>query len=164
MPFSTTALVGLTEEERTIQNEICENLGRKYLMQILTLKEGDKIVFSKNRWTTWDAILTQENGSVFVIEIKLRRCKSNSYPTFILEQSKYQSGINKAKEVGGQYLYVNFFEDSKALIWNVNSLKVNQDYYLDKTVTYNEGQARATDKTRMYVYGKSARQKDYIQD
>jgi len=29
MPFSTTALVGLTEEERTIQNEICENLVRK---------------------------------------------------------------------------------------------------------------------------------------
>lgn len=164
MPFSTTALVGLTEEERTIQNEICENLGRKYLMQILKLNEGDKIAFTKPRWKEWDAVLTRADGRIFVIEIKLRRCKSNSYPTFIQEINKYNKCMEEANRLGGKYLYVNFFEDSKALIWDCSKLKSNIDYYLDKTITYNEGQARTTDKTRMYLYKQSAVQKDCMID
>lgn len=164
MPFSTTALVGLTEQERTIQNEICENLGRKYLMQILILKEGDKIVFTKPRWCSWDAVLTRADGSIFVIEIKLRRCNTDSHHTFIQEIFKYNTCMNEANRLKGTYIYVNFFEDSKALIWNCNKLRKNIDFFLDQTITYNEGQARPTNKLRMYLYKNIAIKKDYIID
>jgi hypothetical protein len=161
MPYKTTALVGLSEELRAKQSILNESEGRTYLMDILKLNEGDKIEFTEDRWSRIDAIVTRASGSIFIIEIKVRRAKSDQFPTFVMEQGKYQAGLRMAGQKGATYLYINFFEDSKALIWNVNNLVEGDDYYLDKTVTYNQGKAISEDRTRLFLYRQSAIKKEY---
>lgn len=161
MPYKTTALVGLSEEERLQQASIRESEGRTYLMDILKLTEGDKIEFTESRWARIDAIVTRASGSIFIIEIKIRRAKSDQFPTFVCDLNKYQAGLRLASQKGATYLYVNFFEDSKALIWNVNNLVEGVDYYREKLTIYNEGLAQTTRKEKLFLYRQSAIKKEY---
>ena len=161
MPYKTTALVGLSEEERLQQAAIRESEGRTYLMDILKLEEGDKIEFTESRWDRIDAIVTRASGSIFIIEIKVRRAKSDQFPTFVCDLNKYQAGLRLASQKGATYLYVNFFEDSKALIWNVNNLVEGVDYYREKLTIYNEGLAQTTRKEKLFLYRQSAIKREY---
>jgi hypothetical protein len=161
MPYKTTALVGLTEEERLQQASIRESEGRTYLMDILKLNEGDKIEFTEDKWARIDAIVTRASGSIFLIEIKVRRAKSDQFPTFVCDVNKYEAGLRMAGQKGATYLYVNFFEDSKALIWNLNNLIEGTDYYREKLTIYNEGLAQTTRKEKLFLYRQSAIRKEY---
>jgi hypothetical protein len=98
--------------------ELNETKGRNYFVQIVNelIKDTKTIAFSQDKYSKWDVLVEDDNGIKYIVEIKCRNMTSTKYNDFIMEESKRDFMLSKSEYIP---LYVNFFTDGKALVWNI---------------------------------------------
>lgn len=142
----------LTMKEVSEQVEINENKGRNYFTQIINqiIPNAKTIAFAQDQYSKWDVCVQTEKGINYMVEIKCRLMKSNKYNDFMIEEKKMEYMLSKAEYIP---LYVNFFEDGQALVWNLKEEEdktINREY-LTNRVTVNPAAGKVVRKRNMLL-------------
>lgn len=78
--------------------------------------------FSTNEFTKWDVSFLIDDNKM-VGEIKYRLYNHNAFDTWIIQKDKYEFLINMAETLNVIPIYINIFEDSTILMWDLNSME-----------------------------------------
>jgi hypothetical protein len=71
----------------------------------------------------YDAFIKKNNKTIW-IEVKVRQNTSDKYPDYLLEQAKYNNITKRFTSPNDQILYINFFTDNTAIIFNLTNRKI----------------------------------------
>lgn len=99
--------------------KIAEQLERDLITDFLVDNNIKNIKFS-GKYAQHDGIYLTTTGEEVMFEIKVRNVASYTYPTTVIEKSKYEY---LKKQSGKAYLFV-FFTDNKVMIKNVKAGEV----------------------------------------
>jgi hypothetical protein len=144
---------------------MAETKGRKLLMANLKtlFPNANKVFFSEGQFDKWDSAIEDNDGTRYFIEIKFRYMSSTKYSDFMIEQAKFDFLLKQTKR-GIKSIYLNFFEDSKALIWNItdDSVYDNRTYTSNK-VTENPNAGKVT-RDRIMLLARDAKKYNVINE
>ena len=101
---------------------------------------------SESQYDFWDFTYEWDNRK-FYCEMKKRNftldfAKEKYSSGLLLEMHKYERILRRAKnEKGSQGLYVNFFDDDKVLIYNLNKVRINKWFWktMPETTDFGRG-------------------------
>lgn len=101
--------------------EKAEAIGRQYFRQIVgkVIPGYKELVFSDNQYSKWDGAIKGKKSTKYFVEIKVRNMSSSKYNDYMIEEKKMNYLLEMYDKEGYIPLYVNFFEDGKALVWNL---------------------------------------------
>lgn len=86
-------------------------------------QQAQNVQFTNDKYNPIDAYYWDCEGDKFSVEIKYRRNSSTTYPTDLLEESKYNSLRATITERGCKNcLYFNIFSDGRILIYRLRDL------------------------------------------
>jgi hypothetical protein len=142
----------LTMKEIDSLVELNETKGRNYFLQIINqvIQNVETVAFAQDKYSKWDCCVQTKKGVKYMIEIKCRFMKSNKYNDFMIEEKKMEYMLSKPEYIP---LYVNFFEDGQALVWNLKEEEgetVNREY-LTNRVTVNPLAGKVVRKRNMLL-------------
>lgn len=114
--------------------ENCEAKGRKYFHKMVNKVINDVKSVSFTGMTERHDCNVDTTDKSYAVEIKVRTPEHNTYKTVILKKAKYDylmSGIGE----GFTPLYVNFYSDGIALVWNLATAPIyhKREIYVRKT-------------------------------
>ena len=114
--------------------ENCETKGRKYFHNIVNkvINDVESVTFTGTT-DRHDCNVDTKDKS-FVVEIKVRTPDHDRYKTVILKKAKYEHLMSGVGE-GFTPLYVNFYADGVAAIWNLATAPIyhKREIYVRKT-------------------------------
>lgn len=132
---------------------IAETKGRKLLLANLKtlFPKADKVFFSEGQFDKWDSAIQDIDGTRYFIEIKFRYMPSTRYSDYMIEEAKFDF-LMKQNKRGIKAIYLNFFEDSKALMWEINDNSMyDSRVYTSDRVTENPNAGKVTRKRNMLL-------------
>lgn len=145
-----TINIDANEEERVRVNA-AETKGRRLLLANLKtlFPKAKKIYFSENRYDRWDSAIEDEDGTRYLIELKFRYMSSTRYSDYMIEEGKFEFLLKQTKR-GVKSIYLNFFEDGKALLWYIeDDLIYDCRTYTSDKVTENPTVGKITRSRNM---------------
>jgi hypothetical protein len=119
-----------------------EEKGRaKFLKWAQKKQEIQVLELSNDPSSSWDAKIISGN-TYFVVEIKDRDCKIDTYPDFLLEKKKYDN--LKLTFPDKKILYFNTFSDDNILMWDITEIKnkVHIKYFYKSTMEKHLGKEK----------------------
>jgi hypothetical protein len=141
----------MTTTELRNRVAVAETKGRKLLLSNINVlfPDAEKIYLSEGQYDKWDVAIESSNGSRYLIEIKFRNMSSTRYSDYMIEEEKFDYLLSKTKK-GITSIYLNFFDDAKALMWEINndSMYDNRVYTSDK-VNVNPNAGKITRSRNM---------------
>lgn len=138
----------MINEQLKIYEENERYLCYKLFQHIPTIRD----YYFTNGKIAFDTIITLENETKILGEVKVRQFEANKYPDYILEVSKLISLIKRHKEKGTDLIYYfNFFDGKKPEIkewiifnltprimnWKVNKPKIEKRWMNEATFVSN---------------------------
>ena len=118
----------LREKESTKTNfkfEEAELIGR---IKTLEAYPNKPIYFIEDTYSCFDAVTFNDTGNIkALIEIKNRNVASTTYDTAQFEQGKFNSMLEKQKELGAEKLiFIAHYTDNKTAVWCLDNYKDKQ--------------------------------------
>jgi hypothetical protein len=106
-------------------------------------------------YDNYDAILGQEEGHLFVAEVKVRIHKSTQYPDWIIEEGKYDALKEQADLMDATPLYINIHPDG-IQVWDLNEL--DEPLWIQTSLPITtQGDTTFIDKTNGGLYSRQAK-------
>lgn len=146
-----TITINVNETSVTERVNIAETKGRKLLLANLKtlFPNAKKIYFSEGQYDKWDSAIEDEDGTRYLIEIKFRYMSSTRYSDYMIEEAKFDFLLKQTKR-NIKSIYLNFFEDNKALLWDINEdAMYDCRTYTSNKVTENPNAGKVTRKRNM---------------
>lgn len=107
-----------------------EEIERKKILQWINQEKNISLnsITEPGSFQHYDAtILSGDNYTKCVVEVKVRDFEHDRYPTAILEEKKieklkeFQSKMKQKKNIDTKLIYVAIYEDDYILIWDINN-------------------------------------------
>lgn len=103
------------------------------------------------RYSSFDVDATGKNGKKVSVELKYRLMPHDEYDAYFIESDKLADGLLGYLIEGRIPLYINFFNDGKALIWNLAELKKTPIKDKRRRENYGTGMMDATPFYLLYT-------------
>ena len=124
-----------------------ENIGRQLMKEVLSQLNINRVIFTEERFDQIDGFFAQKSNK-YGVEIKVRDSKYESYPTHLMEVSKfkYMCQLIKNKHINNAY-YACFFGDNVLYLYSAKDIHkqikegkiIKQYYHLNRTTVYDNG-------------------------
>ena len=147
----------LTMSEIDSLVELNESKGRNHFLEIVNqiIPNVKTVAFSQDKYSKWDVAVETTKGTKYIVEIKCRNMTSTKYSDFIMEEAKMNFMLSKTEYIP---LYVNFFTDGRALVWNIKTEQehtVAATYHANRT-TVNLAAGKVDKKCQMLLRDRAA--------